>query len=102
MILETVIPSERLRSFVKCYMIVDCDETIIHTMYSDTSLVLGFRFKGTTKYFNGNENALPFAVVSGLRKSIQLMKDETNTGNFLIIFTTAGAASFFENLEAFR
>src|SRR5690606_38674496 len=96
MILETFIPTEKLKPFVKCYMIVDCDETIVNSMLPDTSLTLGFRYKGTTKYLTDVENSLPFAVVAGIRKSIQLMKDDTNTGNLLVIFNTEGAAAFFK------
>ncbi|MFT3822805.1 MAG: helix-turn-helix transcriptional regulator [Chitinophagaceae bacterium] len=96
MILETFIPTERLRPFVKAYVIVDCDETIVNSMFPDTSLVVGFRYKGTTKYLTDTENSLPFAVVAGLRKSIQLMKDDANTGNLLVIFNTAGATAFFK------
>jgi len=65
-------------------------------MLPGTSLTLGFRYKGTTKYLTDRENTLPFAVVAGLRKSIQLMKDDTNTGNLLVIFNTEGAAAFFK------
>src|SRR5690606_13431131 len=96
MILETFIPTEKLKPFVKCYIILDCDETIVNSMLPGTSLTLGFRYKGTTKYSTDRENTLPFAVVAGLRKSIQLMKDDTNTGNLLVIFNTEGAAAFFK------
>lgn len=96
MIVETFMPTKRLSPFVKCYLVVDCDKTMVNTMLPDTSLVLGFRFKGSTRYITDTENALPFAVVAGLRKSIQLMKDETGTGNLIVIFKTEGAAAFFK------
>jgi AraC-type DNA-binding domain-containing proteins len=95
MILETFMPTERLKPFVKCYIVVDCDKTMVNTMLPDTSLIVGFRFKGSTKYITDTENTLPFAVVAGLRKSIQLMKDERGTGNVLVVFRTSGAAAFF-------
>ncbi len=96
MILEAFIPTEKLRPFVKGYMIVDCDEAFVNSMFPGTSLILGFRYKGNTKYLTDTENTLPFAVVAGLRKSIQLMKDDTNTGNLLVIFNTEGATAFFK------
>ncbi len=77
-------------------MIVDCNETTVNTMLPGTSLILGFRYKGTTTYLTDRENILPFAVVAGMRKSIQLMKDETSTGNLLVVFNTEGAAAFFK------
>lgn len=77
-------------------MIVDCDQTVINSMLPDTSLTLGFRFRGSTKYLTDTENPLPFAVVAGLRKSIQFMKDESDTANLLVIFQTAGATAFFK------
>lgn len=96
MTLETFTPGEKLQPFINCYVIVECDQTVVNSMLPDTSLTVGFRFKGTTKYLTDTENKLPFAVLAGLRKSIQLMKDETNTGNLLVIFNTAGAAAFFK------
>lgn len=95
MTLNTYLPTGFLRPFVKCYIIVDCDETVLNTMLPDTSLIMGFRYKGTTKYITDDlENSLPFAVVAGLRKSVQLMRDSDNTANLLVIFNAAGANAF--------
>lgn len=92
--LETYTPSPPLRPFVKNYIIVECDEPIVNSMLPDTSIIMGLRFKGTTQYITHTENKLPFAVVAGLRRSIQLMKDEADTSNFLIVFHTAAVNAF--------
>lgn len=65
-------------------------------MLPNTSITMGFRFRGATSYLTQTENKLPFAVVAGLRKTLQLMKDESGAGNLLVIFQTAGAAAFFK------
>lgn len=76
---------------------MDCDKTTINTMLPDTSLIMGFRYKGVTKYINNAiETHLPFAVIAGLRNSIQLMQDNDNTSNLLVIFNAAGANSFLK------
>lgn len=95
--LETYIPTAALMPFVKCYIIVDCDETTTNTMLPDTSIIMGFRYKGATKYINNDTGTiLPFAVVAGLRNSIQLMQDIDDTSNLLVIFNTAGANAFLK------
>lgn len=95
MMLETFIPADGLKPYVRCYMIVECSETVINSMLPGTSLIMGLRYRGNTKYLSETENKLSFAVVAGLRKSVQLMQDESGTGNLLVIFTTAGAKTFF-------
>lgn len=95
--LETYTPTKLLRPFVKCFEIVECDEDILNTMLPDTSLIMGFRYKGITKYLsNKTENELPFAVLAGIRRSVQIMKDSRNTGNLLVIFNSAGANAFIK------
>lgn len=96
MVLETFAPSKDLSAFVKCYMIADCNQsTLVNSMLPDTSLVLGFRYRGTTTYLSEREHRLPFAVVAGLRKDIQLMRDEAGTANLLVIFKVGGASPYF-------
>jgi len=92
---ETFFPCEPLRAFVNCYVIVACDETVINTMFPDTSLILGFRFRGTTTYLAGDDHQLPFAVVAGLRRTVQRMRDESGTANLLVVFHPMGAGAFF-------
>lgn len=97
MFLETYTPTALLQPFVKSYIVVDCSEAMLNSMLPDTSLIMGFRYKGTTRYITDEtERALPFAVVAGLRKSIQLMKDAEHTANLLVIFHTAGASAFIK------
>lgn len=96
MVLEMFQPGERLAPFVKHYVIVECPETVINNMLPDTSLVMGFRYRGMTRYVHQTEDALPFAVLAGLRKSIQLMKDEAGTANLLVVLKPMGAAVFFK------
>jgi AraC-like DNA-binding protein len=66
-------------------------------MLPGTSLIMGFRYRGSTQYVeNGVARALPFSVVAGLRKSIQFMRDAAGTANLLVIFNEAGASVFLE------
>lgn len=60
-----------------------------------TSPVLGFRFNGSTQYLADKAHDLPFAVVSGMRKSILSMKDHANTANLIVVFKPGGASAFF-------
>lgn len=90
-------PTELLKPFVKHFLIVDCDKDALNTMLPDTSLIMGFRFRGSTKYLaNSCETQLPFAVLAGLRKSVQLMQDSSSTGNLLVVFNPLGAGAFIK------
>jgi AraC-like DNA-binding protein len=96
MILETFLPTERLRPFIKCYTIVDCSTTVVNSLLPGTSLIMGVRYKGETRYVTETEKLLPFAVVAGLRKSVQQMKDDSGTGNLLVFFKPGRAPAFFK------
>lgn len=91
---DTYMPALPLRPFVKAYVIVDCAESALNSMLPDTSLILGFRYKGVTHYKTRSaEEVLPFAVVAGLRRTVQYMRDGKDTGNFLVILQPASAGA---------
>lgn len=97
MSVHVYLPSPSLSPFVKNYVIVDCATEMINKMLPDTSLILGFRFKGVTRYLNNQtEESVPLAVVAGLRKSVQVMRDMDDTSNLLVILQDTGAHAFIK------
>ena len=95
--INTYIPVESLRPYILTYIIVESEDGLANRVLPDTSLVLAFRFKGRLSYtYDGAKNEVPFATLSGIRKSPRLYNYSINTGNILVLFKEAGAAAFFK------
>ncbi len=95
--IDTHIPSELLRPFVKSYLIIETQDELVNRVLPDTSVVIAFRYKGQVNYVTDNlRTGLPTAVVSGLRKSVRLINYTKDSGNVLVIFKEAGATAFFK------
>lgn len=95
--IDTHIPTELLKPFIKTYLIIESQDELINRVLPDTSLAIAFRYKGQVNYItDSSRNGLPRSVVSGLRKSVRLINYTKNTGNILVIFKEAGATAFFK------
>ncbi len=96
--IDAYVPNELLSPFILTYLIIESEGEGVNKVLPDTSLVLAFRYKGILSYIADNEETnLPFATVSGLRKTMRLFNYSKNTGNILVLFKEAGAAAFFKN-----
>jgi len=96
--IDAYIPKELLSPFILTYLIIESQDEAVNKVLPDTSLVLAFRYKGRLSYVADNkETSLPFATVSGLRKTMRLFNYSKDTGNILVLFKEAGAAAFFKN-----
>lgn len=92
--IETHLPAAPLRPFISKYLIIECQDELVNRIFPDTSLVMAFRFRGTTSYLNNHDqNKLPAIAMSGLRKSGRLVNYAENSGNILVIFKEAGASA---------
>ena len=95
--IETHIPTELLKPFIKTYLIIESQDELVNRVLPDTSLAIAFRYKGQVNYITDcSRDGLPISVVSGLRKSVRLINYTRNTGNILVIFKEAGATAFFK------
>lgn len=91
------IPTDALRPFVKAYRIIETDVEIINRVLPNTSLAMAFRYKGQVSYITGDgHKPLPASVISGLRKSVRLIRYLKNTAVVIVLFKEAGAKAFFE------
>jgi AraC-like DNA-binding protein len=96
--IETYIPTELLKPFIKGYRIIQSKGGLVNTVLPDTSLAASFRFKGQVNYIEGNGlKDLPSSAISGLRKSARIIKYSQDTGTLIILFSEMGAAAFFKN-----
>ena len=94
---NTYIPSDILKPFVKNYLVIESNDGIVNRVLPDTSLVMAFRFKGNVSYLTGDiETTVPGSVLSGLRKGSKLISYSLGAATILVIFKPATASAFFK------
>lgn len=92
--LQRYVPTDRLKPFIKAFLIIESDTGTQNRVVPDTSMVLSFRYRGSVT--DGSEGrSLPSSVISGIRKSARLLVYAPQTANLLVIFQEGGAAAFF-------
>lgn len=93
--LERFSPSPALAPFVKEFIIIESDFGTCSTIIPDTSVVMGFRYRGKVLWQDGGgESPLPAGVITGLRKSVRVLRYEQGTSNLLVVFREGGLAAF--------
>lgn len=98
MSLLTHTPCDRLRPYIRRFLIGDSTAPDPYTVLPDTSVVLGFQYKGRLSLLNsdGERIELATAGVTGLRKGYRNFVSLPGTGTILVFFTETGAAHFFD------
>jgi len=90
-------PSDALKPYIKHFAVSENAYEQIYKIVPDTSIVLGFQYKGKLSYIeNTKENPLSISGVSGLRDSFRIFKNSPLIGTVLVFFTETGAAHFFK------
>ncbi|GAA0890770.1 hypothetical protein GCM10009122_04490 [Fulvivirga kasyanovii] len=90
-------PTGQLRPFIKAYRIIESDNEIINRVVPNTSFALAFRFKGQITYLDtNNQQTLPSATFSGLRKTVRLINYAPKTAALIVLFSETGASAFFK------
>lgn len=90
----TYIPTDRLKPFIRLYLIIESRDGLVNRVLPDTSLVMAFRFKGHVSYQANNiTKDLPSSVVTGLRKSGRLINYSKESANILVLFKEAVAGA---------
>ena len=95
--MERYLPSAILSPFIKAFLVIESEDGMENSIIPDTSVVMAFRYKGNvTQVQNERTGQLPETGISGLRKSVRLVKYAPGTGNLLVMFREGGAAPFFK------
>lgn len=93
---DTYIPCDVLKPYVKSFAIQEAAIESIYQIIPDTSLVIGFQYKGRLSQVQSEiEILLSISGVSGLADHSKTFKNAADTGTVLIFFKEAGAAPFF-------
>ena len=89
---EQYIPATPLQPFIREYLFIENGSERENRILPDTSIVLSFRYRGQLSI---EENNLPAAVLSGLKRSPRFVRYAGRSGNLLVRFKAGGAAAFF-------
>jgi AraC-like DNA-binding protein len=94
--IERYIPSDRLKPFIKAFIVIESGEGMDNRLLPDTAIVMAFRYRGGI-FVNddGAALALPASVITGIRQLPRVVSYKKNTATFLVTFTETGAAAFF-------
>lgn len=89
-------PGDILKPYVKYFVISESDNEQTYKVLPDTSLVIGFQYKGKlARVIDGVENTLAPIGVTGLQTSYRIFKNSENIGTVLVFFKETAAAAFF-------
>ncbi|UII31485.1 helix-turn-helix transcriptional regulator [Fulvivirga ulvae] len=92
---DKVIPTDRLKPYIRYFVISENAERQTYKVFPSTSLVIGFQYKGRLSTWSGGEEAnLASAGITGISGSFKLFTNTANIGTILICFTETGLAQF--------
>jgi AraC-like DNA-binding protein len=93
---ERYIPIDRLKPYVRNFIIIESENGMNNHIIPDTSIVMAFRFKGSvTITEQGIKNIVPGAALTGLRNAPRVITYAPNSATLLVTFNEGAAASFF-------
>lgn len=91
------IPCDILKPYIKYYACVENSLEQTYQIFPDTSIVIGFQYKGNLSYFiDEKENKLSNYGITGIQNSYRLFKSYNNTSSILIYFTETGLYNFLD------
>lgn len=94
--LETYIPCDALKPFIRSFIIQESTEASTYKVLPDTGVVIGFQYKGRlSRLDDGAELPLSISGISGLADHCRTFRNSPDIGTILVLFREAGAAPFF-------
>ena len=92
---EKHFPTERLRRYIKYFVVSENEIESTYKVFPSTGMVIGFQYKGMLTTIKENtENKLESAGITGISDRYKVFKNAPNTGTILIYFTEIGFSQF--------
>lgn len=89
------LPSERLRPYIKQYVVSENERESEYKVFPSSGLVIGFQYKGQlTTITDNTESKLASAGITGVSDSFKLFRNSANIGTVLVCFTEIGFTHF--------
>lgn len=91
-------PIEKLRPYIKYFVVSEHDLESEYKVFPSSGLVVGFQYKGQLATVNNNtENRLTSAGITGISDSYKIFKNSADIGTILVYFTEIGFTHFSSN-----
>jgi AraC-like DNA-binding protein len=92
---DKIIPTYRLRPYVKYLVIAENWAEQNYKVFPSTGLVIGFQYKGRLSFLKHDEEILlAGAGITGLSDRFKIFKNSANIGTILVFFTEIGITQF--------
>lgn len=92
---DKIIPTDRLKSYIKYFIVSENEIESSYKVFPSTSLVIGFQYRGQLATLtNKKETRLTKAGITGISDSFKIFKNSINTGTILVYFTEVGLSCF--------
>lgn len=97
---DKIIPTDRLKPYIKYLVVSESKAENIYKVLSSTSLVVGFQYRGRLATVTGDKEAnLATAGITGISDSFKIFKNSDDIGTILLYFTEIGL-TYFTSLPA--
>ena len=92
---EKIIPTDRLKPYIRYFIISENKSENVYKVFPSSGLVIGFQYKGNlTKLRDNIENKLSPSGITGIADSYKIFKNSTDIGTILVYFTETGFTHF--------
>lgn len=88
-------PSDKLKNYIKYYVVSENELQNEYKVFPSSGLVIGFQYKGRLATLKNNiENKLASAGITGISDSYKIFKNSAGIGTILVYFTEIGFTHF--------
>jgi AraC-like DNA-binding protein len=88
-------PTDKLKDYIKYYVISEIDLESEYKVFPSTGLVIGFQYKGQISSIKDKTlNKLTSSGITGISDSYKIFKNSVNIGTVLVYFTEIGFTHF--------
>lgn len=92
---DKFIPTDRLKPYIRYFVVSENDVETEYKILPSTGLVIGFQYRGQLATIKDKkENKLSSAGITGISDSYKIFKNSANIGTILVCFTETGFAHF--------
>lgn len=95
---EKYFPKNKLKDYIKYYVVAENVLESEYKVFPSSALVIGFQFKGQLATIKNNqESKLSSAGITGIADHYQVFKNSADIGTVLVYFTEIGYTHFSSN-----
>jgi AraC-like DNA-binding protein len=95
---EKHFPTDKLKDYIKYYVVSENEVEGEYKVFPSPALVIGFQYKGQLSTIqNSEERKLTSTGITGISDSYKIFKNSANIGTVLVYFTEIGFTHFSSN-----